>query len=398
MDVDVEPFSLPLASPLHTADGTIQERSGFLVRAATGDADSAAVGIGEATPLPGWTESHAVCRRVLETAVSALRSRDDAELLAVADGLSPTDVSTDGGPTDGPPSADPLASLFDEEAFADLDSVDGIEDAPAARHGLELALLDVAARRADNALYRRLGADDVVDAVSVNATIGDAPPGDTAASARAARDAGYDTLKLKVGARSIDEDARRVRAVRRDVAGATSVRLDANGAWDVESAHEALSTLESYDLDYVEQPVPAEDVTALAALREHGVDVAVDESVPTLGIEEIVEREAADVVVLKPMVLGGPARTVAIARRARAADLDVVVSTTVDGVVARTAALHVAAALAPIAPCGLATADLLETDLGLDPAPVTDGEMTIPQGPGVGLDPTQLDVGDGEPD
>jgi len=59
--------------------------------------------------------------------------------------------------------------------------------------------------------------------------------------------------------------------------------------------------------------------------------------------------------------------------------VDPVVTTTVDGVVARTAAVHVAAAIPDVAPCGLATAELLAEDLGPDPAPVDDGRISVPQ-------------------
>jgi L-alanine-DL-glutamate epimerase-like enolase superfamily enzyme len=62
----------------------------------------------------------------------------------------------------------------------------------------------------------------------------------------------------------------------------------------------------------------------------------------------------------------------------------------VDAVVARTAAVHVVAALPDVAPCGLATAGLLGEDLGPDPAPVTDGRITVPQDPGIGIDPAEV--------
>jgi len=102
------------------------------------------------------------------------------------------------------------------------------------------------------------------------------------------------------------------------------------------------------------------------------VGVAVDETLVERRVAEILERDAADVLIVKPMVLGGPGDAHTIATRARDAGVDPVVTTTVDGVVARTAAVHVAAAIPDVAPCGLATAELLAEDLGPDPAPVDD--------------------------
>jgi len=84
------------------------------------------------------------------------------------------------------------------------------------------------------------------------------------------------------------------------------------------------------------------------------------------------------------MALGGVDRARDAAVRARGAGATPVVTTTVDAVVARTAAVHLAASLAPVAPCGLATGDRLERDLTADPAPVSDGAIRVPQLPGIG--------------
>jgi L-alanine-DL-glutamate epimerase-like enolase superfamily enzyme len=63
-------------------------------------------------------------------------------------------------------------------------------------------------------------------------------------------------------------------------------------------------------------------------------------------------------------------------------------------VVARTAAVHVAAAIPDVRACGLATADRLESDLGPDPCPVEEGRISVPQDPGLGLDSESLEAGE----
>jgi L-alanine-DL-glutamate epimerase-like enolase superfamily enzyme len=92
------------------------------------------------------------------------------------------------------------------------------------------------------------------------------------------------------------------------------------------------------------------------------------------------------VIVLKPMVLGGPDRAVEAAQNCRAADIDPVVSTTIDAVVARVGAVHVAAAIPDVRACGLATGERLATDLARDPTSVSDGRITVSQEPGLGTD------------
>ncbi len=353
-------FALDLIRPLGTARGAIRRREGFLIAVERGsDGDSAggdrggAVGLGEATPLPGWTESREACAAALDGVGGQGGSESPLEVLDAA-------------------------------------------STPAARHGISLALADAAARDAGARLADRLADAAGVtatpaDAVPVNATVGDGSPDETAAEARRAVDSGFDCLKLKVGARDVDADIERVRAVREAIGDAVSLRADANGAWDRETARRALDALAAFDLAYVEQPLPADDLDGLAALRERGptdgaggaVRIAVDESVAARGVDAVLDADAADAVVLKPMALGGPDRALAAALRAQRAGVDPVVTTTIDAVVARTAAVHVAAATPDVPPCGLATGSLLDEDLASDPCPIADGQIAVPTGPGL---------------
>ncbi|HKL27845.1 MAG TPA: o-succinylbenzoate synthase [Natrialbaceae archaeon] len=345
MRAELREFALTLAEPLPTAAGEMDRREGWLVRVA-GDGET---GIGEATPLPGWTESRDACRAALERAVDRLE-------------------------IDGPDAA--LATL---------------EDAPAARHGVETALADLRAREADVPLYRSLAKDvetiTSVDGVPVNATIGDGDETDTVAAARTAVDSGFSTLKVKVGNRAVGDDANRLRAVRDAVGEGVEFRADANGAWSPGEARAALDEFESIGVEYVEQPLPAGDLDGNAALSDsdRAVGIALDETVAEYGIDAVLDADVADVVILKPMVLGGPTRTVEAADRARASGVEPVVTTTVDGVVARTAAVHATAAIPDPPPAGLATGDRIAEDLGPDPAPIRDGSALVPGDKGLGV-------------
>lgn len=347
------PFAADLTRPLGTAAGDIRRREGFLVAVGGPPDGGRAIGLGEATPLPGWTESTTACEAAIDEA-RRVGEADEGAAAAVA-------------------SVDPTAT-------------------PAARHGLALSVADAAARAADRSLAERLareadGPAATAASVPVNATVGDGSPTETAAAAERAADAGFDCLKLKVGARGVDADAERIRAVRRAVGDGIALRVDANGAWDRQTARRALRELSPFGLAYVEQPLPADDLAGAAALRRErsgdGAPVALDESVAAHGLGAVLEANAADAVVLKPMALGGPDRALSAALRARAAGVEPVVTTTIDAVVARTAAVHVAAAIPDVAPCGLATGSLLADDLAPDPCPVADGRISVPSGPGL---------------
>lgn len=331
----LERFSLELERPLGTAAGQISEREGFLV-----GVECEHRGLGEATPLPGWTESLNDCRRALQSPPDAWDRTEHAE--------------------------------------------PNVSRTPAARHGYRLAVLDAESRAAEQPLSVRLAATagfpEPAVSVPVNATVGDGSVETTVEAAREAVTAGFDSLKLKVGTRSLAADIERVRTVG-DAVDAT-LRVDANGAWEAETAREAVEAFASLGVSYVEQPVPGPELSLLADLRGRGIDIAADESLAARGIDELLSAGAADVAVLKPMALGGPDTAVAVARRLLDHDIEPVITTTIDGAVARAAAVHVAAAVPEVRACGLATGSLLGADFGPDPVPVVDGRIDVPQAPG----------------
>ncbi|MFA9415623.1 mandelate racemase/muconate lactonizing enzyme family protein [Natrinema sp. HArc-T2] len=339
------PFSLALAEPLETADGTISSREGFLVRLVDEAGDDPAVGYGEATPLTGWTESLANCERALERAQETLRT---------------------GGPSE---------------------ALETVDRQVAARHALSLALADLQATREATPLYRYLGQGPMVGRVPVNATIGDGSPAETTRQAQRAADRGFDCCKLKVGLRTVEDDIERVRRVREAVGPDVELRADANEAWTYEQAQSALEAFADLDVSMLEQPLPAGALEGHADLRAQntGVSIALDEGLLEHGVDTICDADAADVVVLKPMALGG----IDVARKVAAwlAELDItsLVTTTIDGVVARTGAVHLAAAVPDVPACGLATGDLLAEDLGRDPVLLEKGSAVVPQAKGLGV-------------
>ncbi|WP_010612465.1 mandelate racemase/muconate lactonizing enzyme family protein, partial [Halococcus hamelinensis] len=145
------------------------------------------------------------------------------------------------------------------------------------------------------------------DRVPVNATIGDGSVEETVAEARQAVEAGFTTLKVKVGTRAVDADLERLRAVRAAVGADIALRADANAAWDASEARRALPELADLDLAYLEQPLSSTDLAGHSDLRGD-VPIALDESLAEHSVAAVVEAGAADRVVLKPMVLGGPDR------------------------------------------------------------------------------------------
>jgi len=207
----------------------------------------------------------------------------------------------------------------------------------------------------------------VRDRVAVNVLVPAVGP-----DAAAALAAGAAHVKVKVGDAG---DVDRVAAVRDAVGRSGRVRLDANGAWDVEGAVGAIDRLSRYDPELVEQPVAT--LEALAEVRRRvTVPVAADESVRGVDDARALRRlDAADAVVLKVQPLGGVAPAMEVAE---AAGVPAIVTSMYETSVGLAAGLALAAAL-PELPwaCGLGTASLLAADVVADPLLPVDGVLTV---------------------
>jgi O-succinylbenzoate synthase len=201
--------------------------------------------------------------------------------------------------------------------------------------------------------------------VPVNALVPAVAPPVAARLAAETAAAGLRTVKVKVGGGPPADDADRVAAVRDALGPAGRIRLDANGAWDVDAAVAAIDRLARFDVELVEQPVA--DLADLARVRRRvGVPVAADESLRTLDdARRLAALGAADAVVVKVQPLGGVRAALDVVE---ASGVPAIVSSLYETSVGLAAGLALAAALPelPFA-CGLGTGSLLAGDVVTDP-------------------------------
>jgi len=214
----------------------------------------------------------------------------------------------------------------------------------------------------------------VRDVVPVNVTV---PAVSPEQAHEVVSESGCRTAKVKVAepGQSLAEDIARVEAVRDALGAAGRVRVDANGAWSVDEAAEALKRLDVFELEYAEQPVRTlEDMAELR--RRVDIRLAADESVRTADDPmRIAGLEAADIVVLKVQPLGGVRRCLAVAE---SCGLPVVVSSAVETSVGLAAGVALAAALPELEfACGLGTAQLLDGDVTSRPLLPVDGAVPV---------------------
>jgi L-alanine-DL-glutamate epimerase-like enolase superfamily enzyme len=212
-----------------------------------------------------------------------------------------------------------------------------VNDNPAAHAAVSIALHDLAAKRLDQPLYRLWGLDPAA-APDTSYTIGIDDVETMRAKTEQAVERGYSTLKVKVGT---DRDEDIVAAVRETAPDAT-IRVDANEAWTPREAVRATETLAEYGVEFVEQPVSADDPEGLQFVYDHGaLPVAADESCVTLADVPRV-ADSVDIVNLKLMKCGGLREATRMVHAARAHGLEVMLGCMVESNAAIAGACHLA--------------------------------------------------------
>jgi muconate cycloisomerase len=286
----IEPIvvEVPLRVPARSVHGTIPTQRSALVRVAT---DEGIEGWGNVDPVAGYSLTSAD-----EVAVTVRR-------------LAPALVGAD------PLNARRALALMDGQIDRHLE----------AKAAVEMALFDLAGRALGVPVTTLLGGR-VRDEVHFNAWIG------TVAPAQAAREAsewvarGFRSAKIKLDG-AADEGVARVAAVRAAVGDRLALRVDFNESLALAEAVPFIRRLEPYGLALVEQPVPREQIAALAEIRRGiGIPLMADESVTDpASLVDIIRRGAADLVKVKVMKQGGLLRTQAMIECAAAAGLRVVI-------------------------------------------------------------------------
>ncbi len=325
-----ETVELPLSVPFTIARGTTTVTENVVVKLE----HDGAVGYGAAAPAARYGETTGTVEAVLP------------ELLEVVE---------------------PVGDVHARREIADR-MRSAVRDNPAARAAVDVALWDLAGKLLDEPVYRLLGLS-AGTGPPTSYTVGIAETATMRRRAREAAAAGYPVLKLKLGT---DRDRRIVEAVR---AAAPDVRLrvDANEAWTPKQAVARCETLAEYDVEFVEQPVPAEDRAGLRYVHERSpLPIAADESCRTAAdVPEIADR--CDVANLKLMKTGGITPAVELIHAARAHDLEVMCGCMLE----TNAAIAGAAHLLPLLDhADLDGSLLLETD-PYDGVPVREGRFDL---------------------
>ncbi len=258
-----------------------------------------------------------------------------------------------------------------EDILGKLDEIIGLN--PSAKAAVDMALYDIIGKMLNVPLYKLLGLNPAHTA-STSFTIGLDTPTNMAKKALLALD--YPILKIKVGTR---HDLEIIQAIR-EVSAAT-IRVDANTGWTPKEAIKNINALAPYNIEFVEQPVPAHDWAGLKLIRDNvPVPVIADESCVTA--EDIPRiAECVDGINIKLMKCGGIRNALKMIHVARAHNLRVMIGCMIESSMAITAAAH----LTPLVDYADLDGNLLIDNDPYVGVTVEKGKLILPDGPGLGV-------------
>ena len=338
LETDYERVGLPLEDPFTIARGTTTVSENVLVTISDGEFE----GVGGAAPSAHYGETADTVEAVLP------------DLLAVVEEVD-----------------DPHQLRRIERRMRET-----IRGAPGARAAVSVALHDLVCKRLDLPLYRYWGLDPE-ETVETSFTIGIDDPEYMATKAERATEAGYSILKVKLGT---DRDLAMTDAVREAAPDAT-IRVDANEGWSPREAVRMIDALAERDVEFVEQPVPAENPEGLRFVHERAaLPIAADESCV---VSEDVPRVAdcVDIVNCKLMKCGGLGDAVRLIHAAQVHGLEVMLGCMEESNASIAAACH----LAPLADYADLDGSLLLAEDPYDGVGMPDGSIELdPTLPGTG--------------
>ncbi|GIL25043.1 mandelate racemase/muconate lactonizing enzyme family protein [Actinocatenispora comari] len=278
----------------------------------------------------------------------------------------------------------PLAPVGAAEAAMDR----ALAGNPFTKAGVATALWDAWARVLDVPLAVALGGPYRTEVPIKLSLSGDGAVLETVY--HAARAAGFGAFKVKVGL-GVDGDLARVARARELVGPDTFLGVDANGGWNRAEAARAVAGLAPYGVAFVEQPVAADDLDGLRAIRALGVTVVADESVFGLAdLVRVIRADAADVASVYIGKAGGPGRAVQLARIASAFGIRSLLGSNGELGIGAAAQLHAACAIPDLAtelPSDIIGAHYYTDDILAEPLDSNGSRVRINDRPGLGVTP-----------
>jgi len=338
LQLTYSPYILRLKKPFTTSKSTIIERKGFIIRIKN---QYGLEGIGDSCPFPDFgSESF----EEAESTIKKLKLNLKIDF-----------------------------NNFQESLNSDLAD---FEKTPALRHGIEQAVLNLICKEKLTTINSLLKIK-LKNEIEVNAAIGFNSVAESTMIAREFINQEFKTLKIKCGRDDFNEELECLKGIRNETGDEIKLRIDVNGKWNINQAIHNLKAMESLELEYAEQPVS--NLTEMKELKKNcQILIAADESVRTKDdAKKIINEKAADVLILKPMMIGGLLPTLEIIDLAQKNKVECVVTSSFESAIGRTNAVIAASYTHNNMAHGLAVNNFFTNDLIEDPFPVHAGKIKL---------------------
>lgn len=349
---EIYKYSIPI-EPFTIATGTMEFAQNILVRAHT---DTGITGLGECSAFPMIVgETQATGYEMAKDFAAIWKGKDAADINAR---LAELHLYTAGNYT--------IKSAFD------------------------MLLYDIAAKQANQPLYKFLGGEK--RKIETDVTIGIDTPVNMATSAKKFQDQGFSIIKVKLG-KNPDADLERIAHIRNAIKPETQVRIDANQGWTFDEALYTLKELAKYNIAFCEQPMRTYNDELLPELCQLSpIAIMADESVYThRDARRIIKNKAAKYINIKFAKSGGINEAILINQEAEQKGVSCMLGSMMESRLALTANVHFAMAFT-----NLAFFDLDTCLLGQLADPVIGGfkyngmQLEVTNAPGIGADVEQV--------
>lgn len=306
-EIEIFAIRLPLHEPFVISYATYDDMPSIIVKLTT---DTGIVGYGEAVAddhVTGesWEGTFAVLRHTLAPAVI---------------GLNPSEFER-------------LHETMDKEIYG----------VPTAKAAIDIACFDAVGKSLGIPAYQLLGGRYHSE-FPITHVLSIGEPEAMAEEAAQRMEAGYTSFKMKVGTNAA-EDVKRIQAVRKRVGETIAIRVDVNQGWvNSSTTLQAMKKLEACHLDWLEQPVKADDIDGLVEVKsKSATPLMADEGLRGVReMREIIAKRAADKVNIKLMKCGGMYPAMKLAHMAEMAGIDCQVGSMVESSIGSAAGFHVA--------------------------------------------------------
>lgn len=333
--IESHPYKLNFIHPFITAKGLYEHRNGFIIKIYS----DSYIGLGEVSPLKNFhKESLQECYYALEAinqTLSGVKGINQSELF----------------------------QIFKLHA----------ESMPSLLFGLETAVLDILSQESDLPMSKYINKKSK-STLKLNGVHG------------VHNEKQFEVIKVKLGHNNIYDDIEMLDKLTTEYSKNVKFRIDVNEQLDLVKAIRFCKSIEKFNIDYIEQPLPADHLEDLYELRMHtSIKIALDESITNYeSAYKIIENQSADIFVIKPMLVGGYADTNKIIEMARSEEVDCVITNMLDGAINRMGCIHLALSNNIYRECGLSMDRLFRRDLAITPK-IKKGKISILNTPGLGI-------------